>query len=296
MKKRILLTGASGLISNAIIDRFPNHFDLILTSRTIIPNRGFKQIPFDLENIKEIPDFLKRIKPDVIIHTAAIGSVDVAENHQEKTDIINAIVPGLIATWCQSNGVRLIHFSTDFVFNGLSSEWVEESAVEPLSYYGLSKAKSEKLVAEALHNHVIIRPVLVYGSASKGDRLSLPELIIQRLKEGKPMEITADQYRKPTYVRDIADSVIALINSSYRGKLHLCGNELVSVFEFARLTSEVFNLDQTLLTPVSGIIEGQKGKRPHLSGLNCELAKRIIDFNPLTLKEGLMEMKSMIKG
>lgn len=295
-EKRVLLTGATGLIAAAIIDRFPKHHELVLTSRKDSPNPNFDHIPFDLELTHKIPEFLDGIKPNVIIHTAAIGSVDEAENQQEKAYLINAIVPGIIAAWCQSNGARLIHFSTDFVFNGTSAEWLESSPVEPINFYGLSKAKSEQLVRQALANHVIIRPVLVYGVSNRSNRMSLPALVVQRLKENKSIQITSDQFRKPTYAGDIANAVFKLLSSDYCGNLHLCGTELLSVFDFAVLVAEVFGLDKTLLSPVGGLIQGQSGQRPAVSGLNCQLAKSVLNFEPSSLKSGLLAMKSMMEG
>jgi dTDP-4-dehydrorhamnose reductase len=289
-KATVLITGASGLIGRHVAERLSS-FNLFCTSLTGGEQQGREIHPLDLCDGHQTLSFLDRIKPDVIVHTAAVTSVDVAAKRMDYTQQLNVTATQTIAEWCATNRARMIHFSTDFVFPGTRNDYREEDEVRPLSIYGASKWASEKVVRQALDDHVIIRPVLVYGQAMNLSRLNFPLLVAAKLSQGEAMRITADQYRMPTYAEDVAWAVKALINHPYRGTLHLAGPEYLSVYDFAKRVSNAYQLDATLLEAVRTIDMNCSGERPLRSGFDTSLATELLGWKPTNIEIALKRMK-----
>lgn len=292
--KRVFITGATGLIGNAIADRFRDGGQIILSARSEHHSSNFPYIPFNLNNLDGISTLLDEHQPEVIVHTAAIGSVDFAEMHQEEAQRLNVDATDRIAQWCRKNSARLIHFSTDFVFDGTRLDWRETDATAPLSWYGKTKVYSEQRVQRVLEDHVIIRPILVYGTAARARRLNFPLLVSAKLTAGEVMQITQDQIRTPTFVDDVAWAVQQLIDHPFKGILHLGGPESIDVYAFAQLTAEAFGLDASLLRPIDTDSANQTGKRPMKSGFDLSLAEQVLGFRPTAPRDALAKMNETL--
>lgn len=296
MSKRVLITGATGLIGGFTAEQLYNKYDLILASSVDrMTDRGEAQ-GFDLTNTSGISKWLDGLAPQVIIHTAAVTSVDVAEKEPELTDILNVEATMQIAKWCQENGCRLIHFSTDFVYDGTRSDWREKDIASPLSHYGRSKLKSEHAVIAQLEDHVIIRPILVYGWLPSLSRLNFPLLVNKKLEAGEQMSITADQFRMPTYAGDLAVLIDRLVEESFTGTLNVCGDEYLSVYDFALRVVEAYQLDKRLLTPVETSSFGAAGQRPMISGFDTSKVKSRLGWNPRRIEVVLQDMRNTISA
>ncbi len=292
--KRILITGATGLIGSALTDRFESGDNVVLTARSKDFHSALPYHSFDLSQLDEIPGFLDRLQPDVIVHTAAIGSVDQAEMHQEDALRLNVQAVESIASWCRINKARMIHFSSDFVFDGTRLDWKETDEVAPLSWYGKTKVMSEQKVQSLLEDHVIIRPILVYGTAAQARRLNLPLLVLAKLSAQQGMRITKDQVRMPTYVDDVAWAVHQLLNHPFKGRLHLSGPETIDVHAFSLLTADVFGLDDELLEPIQTNQAHQTGQRPMKSGFDLSLAQSTIGYRPTAPRDALVKMRETL--
>lgn len=268
--------------------------EVILTARTPTDGLRFPFYPFDLTDLGALDAFLNKQQPEVIIHTAAMGSIDRAELHKLDAQIINVEVPARIAKWCSEHGARMIHFSSDFVFDGSRLDWDENDVTAPLSWYGKTKVASEEQVRSMLDDHVIIRPILVYGAAAIRRRLNLPLLIISKLEAGQEMQITDDQVRMPTYVEDVAWATCKLIDHNYRGIIHISGPEVINVYRFSVLVAQVFKLDHGLLLPIQSDLAKQVGMRPLKSGFKLNLAKQELGFRPTSPEKALFSMRSSL--
>lgn len=261
--------------------------EFILTARSDIESSGFPFQRFDFGATDGIDAFLTSLQPDIIIHTAAVTSVDYAALHPEETDAVNVVAVERITRWCALHKRRLVHFSTDFVFDGRRGMYSEDDPPGPISHYGRSKWKSEQFVQQLLADHVIIRTVLVYGYAPSLPRLNFPLWIESRLREGMQTHITADQFRTPTWAEDLAGATLDLALSPLRGTFHISGPEYTSVFDFAVKTALAFGLDPALLVPVTTASMDQSGERPLKTGFDIKRAREQIGFNPASVAEGL---------
>lgn len=290
-RKRVLITGASGLVGTKLVEAAGQYGgDFLLTSRNKIDNQAFSWFPFDFSHTDQIHSFLSGLQPEVIIHTAAVTSVDYATDHAGETELINVAAVESIARWCRISHCRFVHFSTDFVFDGKHGMYSETDLPSPISIYGESKWKSEQLVQSLLDDYVIIRTVLVYGYAHSLPRLNFPLWIISRLSEGLQTSVTADQFRTPTLAEDLAKATLNLAFGNHTGIYHIAGPEYMSVFDFAIKTAEVFSLDVSLLTPVATHVMNQTGPRPLKTGFDIKKAKHDIGFTPRGVKGGLEQL------
>src|SRR5262249_54765895 len=147
---------------------------------------------------------LDRLAPDLIINPAAYTAVDHAEDERELAFAINAAAPGEIAKWAASRDVPLVHFSTDYVFNGRGdAPWDERSLTDPLSVYGMSKLAGEEAIRAANGPHLIVRTSWVYAAAGKNFLRTIARLAHERSE----LRIVADQTGAPTSARMIASTL-----------------------------------------------------------------------------------------
>lgn len=293
---KVLITGANGLVGQHLGELSWFNAVPFLTSRTPVANTRHEQSMFDWTNLTQISRFLDTINPDVIIHTAGVTSVDYAEKHPEETLAVNVEAVKEMVRWCKENGCRLVHFSTDFVFDGQHGMYSEQDAPNPLSHYGRTKLESETIVLDQLDDAVVIRTVLAYGYQPHLSRLNFPLWIKRELEQGHELKITADQYRTPTYAVDLAQVTQQLAFTGHSGLFHISGSEYMNVYEFAQQVAQVFELDETLLSRVQTQTMGQTGQRPMKTGFDISRARSVLNFDPASVNDGLRQMKARMPG
>ena len=235
---RILLTGMSGQVGGALLPRLQGF------GQVIAPN----ETEFDLTQPVEISRILDQASPDLIINPAAYTAVDKAEDEPELARRVNAEGPAVIARWAALRGVPLIHFSTDYVFNGAGERaWREDDEVQPLSVYGSSKLAGENAVRAAGGISLVIRTSWVY--AARG--ANFLRAITRLARERKELRIVADQIGAPTSAAVISDGVIKMLSGGLDQFRSRCGetNGLVNLVASGETSWHGF---------ASAIVEGLK--------------------------------------
>lgn len=196
--RTVLLTGASGQVGWEL------QRSLSTLGRVVAPTHG----EFDLSRPESLAATIRKIKPDLIVNPAAYTAVDKAETEQELAYAINAEAPGVLAKEAASRGISLIHFSTDYVFDGAQfGAYSESDKTNPLGVYGASKLAGEELVAASGADHLILRTSWVYGLRGKNFLLTMQRLARERDK----LSVVADQYGAPTWARSIADATAQML-------------------------------------------------------------------------------------
>jgi dTDP-4-dehydrorhamnose reductase len=269
-----LLTGASGFIGGHIYSHCPPGIRVFpVCGRHGIP--GGVQMDLTLES--QLISELDRVKPAMIIHTAANSNLDSCEQDPRESFRINVAVPEILARWCDEHDTRLIHFSSDMVFDGTSGMVSESDTVAPLSVYGEQKAESEIIVLEKCSNAVVIRCALVYGRSSMtGLGSSFSMWIEERLYSGKKVPLFVDQYRTPIWVNNLAGLVWELALNRFCGVLHLGGTNRINRFDFGQELCNALNLNEALLIPSSMDDHGASARRPRDVSLDTALAQQTL--------------------
>lgn len=195
---RILLTGVSGQIGHALLAQLQTRGEIIRADRKLL----------DLTRPDLIPGVLDTLKPDLIVNPAAYTDVDRAETDSDLAFLVNATSPGVLARWATDNNVPMVHFSTDYVFDGTGERpWRENDLTRPLSVYGHSKLAGENAVRMAAGSHLIIRTSWIYASYGN----SFLQKIIRRADDDEELCVVSDQIGAPTSARSIAEAVSHIV-------------------------------------------------------------------------------------
>ncbi|MBE3023628.1 dTDP-4-dehydrorhamnose reductase [Janthinobacterium sp. GW458P] len=189
---KILLTGGTGQVGYELFRSLQGLGDIVAPGRA----------QMDLSNLDQVRDVIRAVKPDLIVNPAAYTAVDQAECEPELAMLINARAPGLMAEEARKLDAAMIHYSTDYVFDGAKSEpYSEEDATAPINVYGRSKLAGEQAIQAVGIDHLILRTSWVYGMRGKNFLLT-----VLRLAQERPeLRIVGDQYGAPTWCRTIAD-------------------------------------------------------------------------------------------
>jgi dTDP-4-dehydrorhamnose reductase len=281
---RILLTGTHGQVGSALLPLLENHGTIIAPSAK----------EFDLSKPECLASKLDGLKPDLIVNPAAYTAVDRAEDESELAFLVNAKGPAAIAQWAARAHAPLLHFSTDYVFDG-SGNGVrrEDSTTGPLSVYGASKLAGDRAIGEANGAHIIFRTSWVY--AAKG--ANFLGTIARLAGERKELRIVSDQIGAPTSATAIADAVIKILKDNMSdlaglfarrgGVVNLvCGGETswhgFAVAIVAGLKSRGIELPVESIVPISTGEFPTKAKRPENSRLDLS---RLRDFFGITMPD-----------
>ena len=248
----------------------------------------------DLLRLDTIISFLNDINPSVIINCAAYTSVDKAETESKLADIINYKAVDIISKWTGANNVKLIHISTDYVFDGLSKiPLSENSNTNPISEYGSSKLKGEQVCLKNDTNSIIIRTSWLYSSFGK----NFVKTMIDLMKKNNSVMVVNDQIGSPTYAYDLAKVIIEIImnNKNKSGLFHYSNEGEISWFEFAKSIREFYNLDCKIIG-VSSKEFKTLAKRPKYSLLNKSKIKTTFNLEIPDYKQSLKNCIEIIKN
>lgn len=240
---------------------------------------------FDITKPRQAQEVLRSLAPDVVINTAAYNRVDECEDNPEMPFQVNAIAVRNLALTARELGFALVHFSTDYVFDGRKgSPYVEEDPPCPLNVYGVSKLAGEIFVRTILDKYFLIRTCGLYGEAgSKEKGYNFVDRMIELEKEGKLLRVIHDQWVTPTSAAELAERVSELIRTRHHGLFHMTNEGQCSWFELAR---EIFALlgKKPLLEPVDSGTFRARAPRPLFSVLENKRAKAIglTAFTPWT--------------
>lgn len=267
---RILISGQQGQVSQALQQRLQNMGELIVLGRDQL----------DLSQPESIRPVVRDIKPDLIINAAAHTAVDQAESEPDLAFAINATSPGVFAEEAAALGIPLIHYSTDYVFDGSKAgAWVEADTPNPLGVYGNSKLAGERAIAAAGGQHLILRTSWVYSLTGRNFLLTMQRLLQEREK----LSIVADQIGAPTWAGTIAASTGALIERwrdgapGAWGVYHLTASGETSWFGFAEaIGQQLINSGKpcAALEPIASSAYPTPAARPLNSRLDCSLLQR----------------------
>jgi dTDP-4-dehydrorhamnose reductase len=273
---KFLVTGASGLLGLNLALAVDGKKHQVVGVANTIPMRwvGFKSLQAELTDPGIVERILDEITPQVIIHCAAIANVDDCEAKPELAEEINARLPGRIAAAAAERKIKMVHISTDAVFDGQQGNYLETDEPHPLSIYASTKLGGEKSVLLANPNALIAR-VNFYGWSASGNR-SLAEFFVNSLAGGQTVKGFTDIHFSPMMVLDLVDTILEAVELDLSGLYHMVGPQQMSKFKFGRAIAQKFGFDPELVQPTSVLNGGLKAARsPNLTLKTGKLANAL---------------------
>ena len=249
---RLLVTGATGLLglNLSLVASKQGHSVTGLAHSRRLQGVPFDFMSLDLLNIRDALKAIKSVRPEAIIHCAAIANMDTARNKPDMTLQLNGEIPGVLADAADRWGIRFLHISTDAVFDGQKGGYVESDPTNPLSIYACTKMAGELAVLDANQNAIIAR-VVFFGWSLSGSR-SLSEFFYNHLKVEEPVKGFTDTFFSPLYVEDLASILVEMVETDLTGLFHVVSPEKLSKYDFGLRIATRFGFDPGLVEPVRG--------------------------------------------
>jgi len=266
-RQKILVTGANGQLGMELRDLSPRFshpidiwFEFVFVSREELP----------VDNFSAVKDFFEKHRPQFFVNCAAYTKVDAAESHKEEAFLINAEAVSVIADLCRQNETKLIHISTDYVFDGSSAEPYDEgSPTNPVSVYGASKLAGEQYAMEMDPETIIIRTSWVYSSYGN----NFVKTMLRLMKERTEINVVNDQIGSPTYAADLGEAILNIVEFTTHDSLHtthgiynFSNDGVISWFDFAVAIKELTG-SQCKINPIPTSQYPTPAKRPMYSVL-----------------------------
>ncbi len=277
---KILVTGANGQLANEIKVIAPHYpqYEFLFTTKEELP----------IENTEAVKSFFEKNKIDYCINCAAYTAVDKAESEREKAYLINADAAGNLAGICNIHQTKLIHISTDYVYDGSTNiPLKEDSKTAPVNVYGASKLKGEELALEKNPYTVIIRTSWVYSSFGN----NFVKTMLRLFKEKTEINVVADQYGCPTYAADLAEVIMKFVEEMQTGKqfagiFNYCNEGTTNWFEFANEIKFLEN-SNCIINPIPTSSYKTPANRPLYSVLDTSKIKESLEISIPYWKESL---------
>jgi len=248
---------------------------------------GFgRAVKFNLLDGPAISETIVRLKPEIIIHSAALTDVDRCEREKELAYKINVEGMRIVSEASKRAGSFLIYISTDYIFDGIRGMYKEGDDPHPLNYYGLTK-----LLGEEFCDGCIARSCVIYGSRPSSGKVNFALWIINSLRSNQPIDVVTDQFITPTLNSNLAAMVLEAGERHLDGTYHLTGASRISRYDFARTVARMLDLDLSLISPCR--MEDMKwaAERPKDSSLDTSKAAKNLKEKPLSIEEAMQRLK-----
>ena len=296
---KVLLTGANGLLGQAVISIFSRESDFDVIATSIEPelyveagNYRYEQLDVTVkENVKKA---VKKHNPDVIVNCAAFTDVDKCETERELCWKLNVDAVKNLIISSRISDSKVIHISTDYIFDGKNGPYTEDSTPNPVSFYGRSKLASENALTTSGIDYVILRTIVLYGIGNKV-KSNFALWLINNLSMNKPVNIVTDQIGNTTVSDDLAYGILKCAEQDAYGIYNIAGKDIISRLDFTYNLCDIFGFDKSLVTSILTSDLNQPAPRPLKSGLITLKAETELGFKPMDSKEGLQLLKYQMR-
>lgn len=283
----ILITGGAGMLAHAFGETCRRRGHQATT---------ISRAECDITNVAQILSALDRFRPTTVINCAAYTKVDLAEKEREAALTINGKAVGFLAEACRRSSVMLVHFSTDYVFDGSVTRPLRPTdPVGPRSMYGASKLLGEQMLQEfAPPRWLILRTAWLYGPGGP----NFPQTMLNAARAGKPLKVIYDQTGSPTFTFDLADATINLLGTGANGVYHLSNSGSTNWFEFTQAIMQEFGVTPTSLEPITSAdwkrIRPESANRPSYSVLDVTPYEQKTGKSMPDWRDGLNRYRQMV--
>ena len=280
----ITITGSRGLLGSELSQK--------LNLRNNVT--GIDLPEYDISDFSAIERVINENKPDIIINCAAFTNVDLCESEKKQAFMANSYGVSMLSILCEKYNIKLIHFSTDYVFNGEVGLNNINDVPDPINYYGRTKLYGEfEILKRKSINSNIVRTNVLYGSKGNANFINW---LNNSLKTGKKVKIVDDQYNNPCYIDDIVDFTQFLIdNNIWNNIFHTGSSDYMNRFEFALKFAEIMGYDVSLISPVSTAEFNQTALRPLRGGLDITETEKKTGFKFSKTEKNFIKLKKILK-
>lgn len=293
IKTRILVFGANGMLGQRLIEFYSKLPNIQLLSSSVEDKPVFEDTEYrkiDITRRDEVKDLCYDFYPDVIVNAAAYTNVDLSETERELAWKTNVKGIEYIAEVSRVIDSHIIHFSTDYIFDGKKGPYSERDKPNPLGYYARTKLASENVLHISGTYNTILRTNVLYGIAHNS-RPDYVRWVVNSLRGGQKIRIVTDQINNPTFIDDLIQAISKVIEYKKYGIFNVGGEEFLSRYDFTIKIADFFNLDKSLITPITTEELHQPSPRPLKSGLIILKAQTQLGYKPHSIIESLMKMK-----
>ena len=292
-RAKLLVLGASGLLGSKIMSQASLKYDIIGSYNPEVDGKpSWRLEPLDIGSKEEVERLFDKSRPDIAILCAAMTNVDACETKPLMANRVNATGPELVARSCKKLEVKLIHISTDYVFDGAKMRrYTEEDIPRPLSVYGSSKLAGERAVLSTLPNAVVARPAVLYGWNPLEDKDNFVTWVIKKMRKGEKTTLFEDQWISPTFADDLAKTLLELAERDLKGIWHVSGPDCLDRPTCGRMIAKAFGLDEGLVVPAPSSSVSLPAKRPKYSCLEVTKVEKLLGRKTMSFEDGLRSMK-----
>jgi len=274
---KILVTGASSLPGFRTVEKALEEGCEVLaihhSSPIPIDHERLKKIVLDIRNLEAFKRVVLTERPEVIIHMAALGDVDLCERDRSLAWSTTAEPSIALARWASEVKAFPVYLSTDYVFDGESGNYSEHTPPNPVNYYGFVKLVGEVAFRSSAVDWAIVRASSIYGLGP--GRVNFARFLIEKLGRGERVKALIDQYTTPTQARLLAEAVLEIVERRFTGIFHVAG-ERMSRYEFAVRLARTLGFDENLIEEAEMKDMNWFARRPRDSSLNSEYTRRVL--------------------
>jgi dTDP-4-dehydrorhamnose reductase len=288
--EKVLVTGGSGLLAHQLKKIAPRDFEISFLGRA----------EFDLLNPKLMAQRLAELQPQTVINTAAYNLVDRCEIERELSWAVNATAPEKLAEVCAAKKIQLVHFGTDYVFDGAKkTPYLETDAPNPLNHYAAGKLAGEQAVLRASPENLVLRPSWVFGWHPTQTK-TFVHTILKAAREGRALKSTTNQVSVPTFAPDLAQWTLKLLRQNANGLFHAVNDEGVSRFDWAKIILEEAVRAKLIsaappVEPVLSSFFSSTMRRPDYTVMSNEKLSKLLGRNLGSWRGGLRKMLAQMK-
>ena len=279
-QKKILVLGSSGFLGTFFVNAFYNKFSIFITHHHKKIHSDSIQV--DITSFNSLEKIFQISKPDIVLNLCSIYiNPEFCEKNKNLVLSINGDSLKTISKLCNKFSSFLLHFSTDYVFDGKKGNYSEDDPVSPINFFGKSKAIAEKHIEEIADNYCIIRTGMVYGKSLI--KQTLPDWILDKIEKKQKLELISDQFMTPTYIENLSNMLSEVINKEIHGKIHLAGPQKFSRHTFALELLKIMNISYDQIIPISQN-SFEHIERPKDSSLNTDKASSLLNIQSESFK------------
>lgn len=282
-----LVTGGTGFLGSNLVRKLrENGIEVCSTSRT--GSKSKNHIVTDLLDTKEIRQLLEHIRPSVVIHAAALASVEQCEADKELAIAVNVSATAELRNLCEVSNIPFVFISSDAVFDGKTGDYSETSPTNPVNYYGETKVLAEELILRSGYSKAIISRVNFFGWSQPGQQ-TLAEYFIEGFENQIPVAGFTDAIFSPLYVDHLSNAIVDLVAAKFGGVVHVVGSEPISKFDFGRLIARLIGANDSLLIGKlsEAVLQVPRGKNLSLS---TKLISSVLGYEMPNVESGVLAM------